>query len=93
VSNPTTARLKHDVDRGRGGDKVEAIDAAAAPLGTDDEAAGTPPSPATITRARKTEIEAALHSSGRRDGDKAVRTYIGLAIILLLLCGIWFVRS
>jgi hypothetical protein len=94
VSNPTTARLKHEVDRGRGGDKVDAIDAAAAPLGTDDEAAGTPPSPATITRAHKTEIEAALHSSERRDGDKAVRTYIGIfvAIVLLLLCAICFVR-
>jgi hypothetical protein len=35
--------LKYDIDRGRGGDKVDAFDPAVAPLGTDDEAAGTPP--------------------------------------------------
>jgi hypothetical protein len=34
----TTDRLRHDIDRGRGGDKVDNIDPAAAPLGTDDEA-------------------------------------------------------
>ena len=94
MSNPTTARLKHEVDRGRGGDKADAIDAATAPLGTDDEAGGRPSAPATITRAYRTEIEMSPHSSECRDGDKAVRTYIGIfiAIVLLLLCAIWFVR-
>jgi hypothetical protein len=29
---PTTAKLKHDIDRGRGGDKIDVIDPAAAPL-------------------------------------------------------------
>jgi hypothetical protein len=32
-----------DIDRGVTGDKVPGSDPAAAPLGTDDEAAGTPP--------------------------------------------------
>ena len=35
-------RLRVDIDRGRTGDKVDWPDPAAAPLGTDDEAAGTP---------------------------------------------------
>lgn len=35
------ARLRADIDRGRTGDKTEWPDPAAAPLGTDDEAAGT----------------------------------------------------
>lgn len=37
------AQLKHDIDSGKTGDKVDAFDPAAAPLGTDDEAAGTHP--------------------------------------------------
>jgi hypothetical protein len=30
----------HDIDRGKGGDKVDVIDPAAAPSGTDEEACG-----------------------------------------------------
>lgn len=43
---PPTAdaqRLRHDIDSGRTGDKIPAWDPAAAPLGTDNEAAGTRP--------------------------------------------------
>ena len=35
-------QLRHAIDSGRTGDKVAYPDPAAAPLGTDDEAAGTP---------------------------------------------------
>ena len=41
---PTADRVLHDISRGRAGDKVNHPDPAAAPLGTDDEAAGHPPS-------------------------------------------------
>ncbi|MCE6953234.1 hypothetical protein LAZ29_20100 [Cereibacter sphaeroides] len=51
----TSARLRHDIDRGRAGDKVPFMDPAAAPLGTDDEAAGTPPTPQQIAMAREHE--------------------------------------
>lgn len=41
---PQTAdRLRIDIDRGVTGDKTPGSDPAAAPLGTDAEAAGTPP--------------------------------------------------
>jgi hypothetical protein len=50
-SAPTAEQLRRDIDRGITGDKVRADDPAAAPLGTDDEAAGTPPSPSRIARA------------------------------------------
>jgi len=53
---PTTAQLRHDIGRGARGDKVKVIDPAAAPLGTDDEAAGTPPSPAAVEKAHLDEI-------------------------------------
>ena len=51
----TTAELKADIDAGRTGDKVDELDLAAVPLGTDDEAAGTPASQARIEIARATE--------------------------------------
>jgi hypothetical protein len=51
----TAAQLKHDIDSGLTGDKVGGFDPAAAPLGADDEAAGTPPSPADIAQARAQE--------------------------------------
>jgi len=51
----TAAQLKDDIDSGRTGDKVQVIDPAAAPVGTDEEAAGTPVAPETISQARQTE--------------------------------------
>ena len=51
----TTAQLKADIDSGRTGDKVAAADLGLSPLGTDDEAAGTPASPGRIHTARMQE--------------------------------------
>jgi hypothetical protein len=51
----TSDRLRHEIDSGRTGDKVDHPDPAAAPLGTDDEAAGTPPSRAAIRAALRAE--------------------------------------
>ena len=53
----TTAELRADIDRGLTGDKVRVEDPAAAPLGTDDEAAGTPASPELIARTRANELK------------------------------------
>ncbi|HEX2127143.1 MAG TPA: hypothetical protein VHF45_11365 [Thermoleophilaceae bacterium] len=52
---PTTAQLKADIDSGATGDKNEVFDPALSPLGTDDEAAGTPPSRQRIELARYQE--------------------------------------
>lgn len=49
------ARLRADIDSGRTGDKVDWPDPAAAPLGTDDEAAGASPSPRLVERTRAAE--------------------------------------
>ena len=75
--NPTTDKLRHDIDRGRGGDKVDASDPAAAPLGTDDEAAGTPPSPEAVDLAHRHEIGASLTSS-EKNGDHGIAIYLGV---------------
>lgn len=70
----TADRLRHDIDRGRAGDKVDFSDPAAAPLGTDAEAAGTPPSQEQSRRARAAEIQHRPKdpTSGRR--DRTIRT-------------------
>ena len=54
----TVAQLRHDIDSGRTGDKVAAVDHAAAPLGTDEEAAGTPVSVEIVAMTRKRECKA-----------------------------------
>jgi hypothetical protein len=51
----TTEQLRHDIDRGRTSDKVDAIDPAVAPLGTDEEAAGTPIDPNLLAVVRRRE--------------------------------------
>jgi hypothetical protein len=55
LGSATTAQLRDDIDSGRTRDKVPALDPAAAPLGTDDEAAGTPPPLDVVDRARWAE--------------------------------------
>ena len=52
-SNVTELRAR--IDAGRTGDKVPGADPAAAPLGTDEEAAGTPAKPAEIATALEDE--------------------------------------
>ncbi len=50
-NGPHAARLREEIDRGGSGDKVAFVDPAAAPLGTDDEAAGTTPSSEQVATA------------------------------------------
>jgi hypothetical protein len=56
----TAAQLRGDIDKGRTGDKAKGLDPAAAPMETDAEAGGAPPTAAEIEQARANE---------RRDGD------------------------
>lgn len=53
---PTAEQLRADIDSGRTKDKVGHSDPAAAPLGTDDEAAGTPPTADQVAMARRHEV-------------------------------------
>lgn len=59
----TLAQLQHDIDSGRTGDKVGGFDPAAAPLGTDEEAAGERPSPALVAQARRQQRSGAPDSA------------------------------
>lgn len=51
------AQLKDDINSGRTGDKVGGFDAAAAPLGTDEEAGGAPHDPELMTVVREAEAQ------------------------------------
>ena len=91
---PTTARLKADIDAGRTGDKVPSSDPALAPLGTDDEAAGTPPTSEQIDRARHQESSvrwkdgAEKDSYAHQDSRKALYAFVGfIGLVLVLFVG------
>ncbi|GGC75943.1 DUF2934 domain-containing protein [Chelatococcus reniformis] len=62
ASPATVEMLRGDIDAGRTGDKVPGSDPAAAPLGTDDEAAGTPNTKAQIDDARRQELGRGIKS-------------------------------
>ncbi|MBZ6077394.1 hypothetical protein K9B37_14030 [Microvirga sp. WGZ8] len=98
--NPTAAMLKADIDSGRTGDKNPVFDPGLSPLGTDDEAAGTPPSAMCVALARRYEnlvrwsretwpIDAPHHE----DGFPTVFAGSIVAIGAILACGIWYVRA
>lgn len=83
--SPTTAQLRDDIDSGRTGDKVGASDPAAAPLGTDEEAAGTPLSPADIEAARQAEARpAADRPAMSADATKASERSGGRWVVLTI---------
>jgi hypothetical protein len=94
---PTTAMLKADIDSGRTGDKIGELDPGLSSLGTDDEAAGRPPSAFRIALARYYETIGRWGAGGRgtaahsgQDGGLTVFVGLIVAIGVVLLAGIWF---
>jgi hypothetical protein len=76
---PTVEQLRADIDEGRTGEKVRYPDPAAAPLGSDDEAAGMSP----------TAEERRQEQQSRRHGPPPVRRGPGsLMLYVLLIVGI-----
>jgi hypothetical protein len=89
---PTTDQLRDQIDRGVTGEKVSMPDPAAAPLGTDAEAAGMPPTAEERTQAAQ-EAPVLPH----HDGQPAVSgraLYIGLILaVAVVLTGIVLLAS
>lgn len=56
---PNAAQLRNDIDRERGGDKTPGVDPAAAPMETDAEAGGSPPTPPEVAQAMRAERRSA----------------------------------
>ncbi len=94
---PTIAMLKGDVDSGRTGDKNPVFDPGLSPLGTDDEAAGRPPSAMRVAIARRYErverwargAKAAGGAHHKHDGMPAVFIGFIVAVALALVLGMW----
>ena len=82
MANPS--RLREAIDRGRTGDKVRAGDPALAPLGTDEEAAGTPPPPAAVGAALRDETARPRHAPEPRVGG----AWVLFAVIAFLAASI-----
>lgn len=84
---PTSDQLRHDIDSGGTGDKVAASDPAAAPLGTDAEAGGAPPTVAERAMAAKQPRQS---SRDRAHPPSGIAIYlalvlgVGIALILVL---------
>ncbi|MFK8252789.1 hypothetical protein [Ancylobacter terrae] len=65
-------RLRDRIDAGKAGDKVPFPDPAAAPLGTDDEAAGRPPAASAPTADGETTVGSGTDERGRPYADEGV---------------------
>jgi hypothetical protein len=77
-------QLRHDIDCGRTGDKVAFPDPAVAPLGTDEEAAGTPVSGHAAAMARRIET-ARMDKLRQQDRSGRVgRRRIVLAVVAII---------
>jgi len=88
----TAAQLRRDIDRGHTGDKVAWPDPALAPLGTDEEAAGTPLAPGDIAAARRAERRGLVQPQPDSSVGDA---WILIGFILALLAGVlgWLVAA
>lgn len=72
-------QLRHEIDSGRLGDKIDFPDPAAAPLGTDAEAGGNPVKPAELAIEQKAR---ALSPKPRRASDQDPGLLIYLAMLV-----------
>jgi hypothetical protein len=83
----TTERLRADIDSGRTRDKVRHLEPAAAPLGADEEAAGTPVPRYAVEIARAQEVEGPVV----RQPMGGVIAFVSIiALIAIALCIIAF---
>jgi hypothetical protein len=79
-------QLRADIDGGRTGDKVEAPDPAAVPLGADEEAAGAPVPPHAVKAARDMELARHRHTPRKKSGLGAA--WILVCFVLVFAAGI-----
>jgi hypothetical protein len=79
---PTADRLRHEIDAGRTGDKIAHPDPAAAPLGTDEEAAGTPLTPDRVRMALEHEVRS---RPPKRRIEWAISLFAGCLLFLILI--------
>jgi hypothetical protein len=84
----TVEKLRSDIDSGRTGDKVPASDPAAAPLGADEEAAGTPVSADAVALARGRE-----RSGPAMPAQRSGPGYAWIVLAIIVIMGVVFVAA
>ncbi len=88
--------LRHRIDSGETGEKVNHPDPAAAPLGADDEASGHPVSPTQVAQARAEEptqtpeqpappADMRYYRADAETGSRLALSALALPIVLVLL--------
>jgi hypothetical protein len=89
---PNAEQLRKAIDSGQTGDKVRASDPAVAPLTTDDEAAGKPPSPGALTQAYPSETNRPNHEQEQRGPGHAwiLIVFVLIAAIMIIAAGMLF---
>jgi len=87
---PTSDRLRADIDSGRAGDKVGYQDPAAVPLGTDDEAAGNPPTSAQLSlAAEQLSHKADFRASGTLKDFPLLYLMVAIPACTTILIALW----
>jgi hypothetical protein len=89
----TVSQLRDDIDSGRTGDKVDWSDPAAAPLGTDAEAAGTPASPEMLTAVRAAENSRSVDSASHRWQPGAAWVLVALVLVIVAVLIGWIAAN
>ncbi|MGE3623759.1 MAG: hypothetical protein AB7H77_07815 [Bdellovibrionales bacterium] len=85
-------RLRADIDRGRTGDKVSALDPAAAPLGADDEAAGTPLSQEQLAICSEHEAKIGERVAASKNNTGPIRSFLIAGLVsAALVVGMLFI--
>jgi hypothetical protein len=84
----TVEQLRDRIDRGHMRDKVKAFDPAAAPIGTDEEAAGTPTTAAAISDTLTRQRARADALTAASDRVLPLVVLVGVIAVALILIGI-----
>lgn len=84
---PTTDQLRHNIDSGASGEKASFPDPAAAPLGTDAEASGNPPTEAE--RLLEAKSQSIVRQTRPMNGPALYLAIVAVLAALLVL--VWLI--
>jgi hypothetical protein len=85
----TVEQLRADIDHGRTGDKIDWPDPAASPLGTDEEAAGTPIPRDVMDATRRAERARMTRVPPQKSGHRSAWVLSGVVAVFALGMSSW----
>jgi len=89
LNRSTVEQLRSDIDHGRTGDKIEGSDPAAAPLGADEEAAGTPVPLSVVSEVQAAERRGRADAPRKPRGLGAAWVLIGIIVVFATGIAMW----